>query len=159
MNFKELKKEIEKSYESYFINSKCAVQLSTSLYPSISITCFLANDKSENSGNYWDNDMFSIAFSIDTITGELPKDTTEESELSNNLRLKVWRKSYLIKPENRNMCYNRTKLSFRQAKGDTTKIVKSLDKFFARLKESILKDLESNLIHDNYIDIVKRKVN
>ena len=158
MKMKEFLNEIENSYKEQFPKSKIVAELDNRFYNSISITCFIANDINEVANRIWQNDMLSIYFSIDSINGEFAKDITIESEIPENLKIEVSRKSYLIKPENRNMCYGRRKLSFRKTTGNYNKILKSLDKFFRRLRISLEKDVELNAIHDNHISLLLEKL-
>ena len=158
MTMKKFLEEIEKTYSKYFPNSKCFVKLSKNLYHSISINCFLANDRIELSGGYWENDMFSITFWIDTEKGQFDKNIILDSEVPNNLKLECTNKSYLIKPNTKYMAYGRTKLTFRKTVGNDEKILKSLDKFFKKLYDSLLEDIENNNIHEKHIELLKRKL-
>lgn len=139
---------IEDTYYKHFPASRCTAKFDTRFYSSIWVNCFLAGDKSELSGNYWDNDIMSIAFSIHAESGEFSKDVTLESELPETIVLEVEHKSYLIKPESRNMVYGRRKLSFRKATGNAEKMLQVFDKYFAQLKESLVNDLANGMIID-----------
>jgi len=150
MKIKEFCQEIEKTYNKYFPTSKCFANYSSNLYRTISIKCFLAGDNKELSGNYWDNDLLGISFSISTITGEFKKDITEESIIPENLMLEVWHKHYFIKPSSRNMVYDHRSLAFRKTKGDNKKILQTLDKYFKKLYESLAQDMANNLIPENH---------
>lgn len=158
MKTSELMSEIEKTYYNHFPNSKIFVKHSNNLFNSIRINCFLAGDKSENSGNYWDNDIFNIRFQIMGENGrELPVNTSIDSELG-ILTLENDGKSYLIIPENKYMAYGSKSVNFRKVQGDTNKIIFALDKFFSNLKKSLTSDFESGNITSNHVEIVKRKI-
>ena len=103
MNIEKFKSEIEKTYKSHFPNSKVSVMSKSRLYNSIYIQCFLAGDKTENQGNYWDNDMMYIIFEIDSNGKELPENF--ESELPNELTFTSDRRWYYIKPDNKYNAY------------------------------------------------------
>lgn len=158
MIMKELTQEIERSYNKYFKNSKCFVNFSKNLYSSISINCFLANNKEELTNGYWENDMFSIRFSIDTERGQFSKDIDINSEVPENLKLEANAKSYVLRPSVSYMAYDRKKLSFRKTIGDSKKIIATLDKFFKKLHEELEKDLQLNLIHDNHKNLLIEKL-
>lgn len=150
--------EVKKAYAKYFPQSKCFVKLSKNLYCSIDITCCLASDKSELSSSLWDNDMFNVRFSIDTITGALKRDITEDSELPGDLRLECNQNSYLLKPTKTFMAYDRRGISFRKTKGDNKKILTALDNFFKKQHKQLLEDYDNGLVHDHYKNMVYNKI-
>jgi hypothetical protein len=158
MTINEFLKQIEGSYNKHFTKSKCFARYANNLYRSIGIKCYLAGDNKENSGNYWDNDMFNIGFSITLDTGEFTKDTTPETDIPNNLELKAWHKTYFTKPENKYNVYGSNTLKFRKTVGDPKKIIKTLDVFFAKLKEELIKEIDLNNIHENYLELLKTKI-
>ncbi len=149
---------VKDSYAKYFPQSNCFVKLSKSLYCSINIACCLATDRAELPSNLWDNDMFHIKFSIDTITGQLNRDLTEDSELPENLRLESNGRSYAIKPAVSYMAYGGRSLSFRKTTGDSKKILTALDKFFKKLHEQLLEDYDNDKIHNNHKTLVYNKI-
>lgn len=154
----ELLQGIEKSYRKYFTDSKCIVQLDTKLYNSIFIKCLMANNKNEVHGGYFENDMLHISFMIDAEGKELDKTITIDSVLPENLQIKVLDNSYLIKPENNYLCYSSRKLSYRKTKGNADKLLKTFDKWFKKLSEELKKDIESNNIHDDHINLLNSKI-
>ena len=158
MLVKEFLEAIEASYKKHFKDSKCNVELTTSIYPSLWVRCFLANDIKECIHGYWDNDLISVRFRIDTAQGEFSKDITLDSELPNDLKLVCSDKFYFIKPPNVYLCYGRTDLKFRQTVGDSGKLLKALDKFFASLKTQLKSDLDNDQIHPNHKELVIKKL-
>lgn len=158
MLFSDFLEEIKKTYIKHFPHSKCFVEIHKNLYYNISISCFLANDKSELISGYWENDMFSIKFSIDTPKGAFSKDIDLDSEVPDNLKLECQRKSYAIKPTESYMAYGRKKIPFRKIQGDYKKVLSTLDKFFLKYKNELLKDLDQNIIHDNYRKLLILKI-
>ena len=154
----ELITHIENSYYKHFPKSKIFVKFSINLYPSISIRCFLAGDKTENISNYWDNDILNIRFLISGENfQEFSRDINADSEL-NLISLENNDKSYRIKPDSLYMAYGRRQLSFRKIQGNPEKIIKSLDDFFKKFKKSLLDDLNNGSIHKNDLDIVRNKI-
>lgn len=99
-----------------------------------------------------------ISFKIDTIKGEFKKDITDDSELPEGLRLENTSKVYFIKPEGRFLAYDIKSITFRKTTGDYKKIISSLDKFFSRLHSELLKDIEADMITDNYKQLVLNKI-
>ena len=159
MKLSEFLQLIESTYNKHLPNSKCSATYKDNIYSSIFITCYLASDKSENSGGYWDNDMFSIQFHLDLTTGEFPKGFNLESEMPDNLNMEVNQNSYLLKPENPYMAYDRHKLSYRKVTGNSDKIITTLDKYFAKLVNDLKQDIADGLIHDGYLELVLNKLN
>ena len=159
MLMNEMIKAISESYGKQFPQSRCIVKYNPSLWRSIGITCKLANERTENSGGYWENDMFDIRFSI-AAPGEqqLPKDINAESKMPEALQLEIWDKSYLLKPTDSFMAFNRRSLSFRKTTGSPEKIVKTLDKYFKMLREQLEADLKADAIHKDHLNIVKSKL-
>lgn len=155
---KKFLEEIEKTYHKYLPNSKCKAVFSKNIYSSISVYCFLANDKTELFNGYWDNDMINIRFTIDTGKGEFDKDINVESELPDNLKLEANSKSYTIKPTEKYMAYGRRKVYFRKTVGNGDKIIKTLDKFFNKLYNQLQDDLEHDIIHDNHRKLLINKL-
>lgn len=158
MKTSELIKAIETTYGKYFPDSKIDVILSSSLYRVIYVKCYLAGNNSEVSNGIWDNDILNVLF---TILGEnsaqLPKGINQDTELS-VISLENEHKDYLTKPESKFFVYGKRGLSFRKVQGIPEKIVKSLDVFFARMKESLQNDLNNNNIHDNHVKTVNSKL-
>ena len=156
MTMKEFLKEIEVTYNNYFPASKIFLNVSNRYRNyDIYISCFLANNQSELSGKYWENDMFNIRFTIDTGTNET---LTDASQIPDNLKLECYSKSYHIKPVGY-MAFGSRRLTHRKTQGDAKKILKSLDRFFEKLYNSIKTDIEANLIHDSYKSLVSQKIN
>lgn len=158
MLIKEFIQEAENIYNKYFPLSKCFIRFSKNLYSNITIACFLAGDKKENSNNYWENDMFNIRFSIDTITGQFPNNIDENSIIPNNLVLECNRKSYDIKPESKYLVYDTKKVDFRKVKGDSKKLLQALDKFFKKLYAQLRDDLQAGIIHEHFKELLIKKL-
>ena len=158
MKVNEFIKEVKMSYSEQFPLSACAVEYSDNLYRSIGINCKLAGKKEENSGGYWENDMFHIRFSISAPDAQLPKGTTEETDLPEVIQLEVWDKSYLTKPENKYMAYGRRRLKFRKTTGTPESIVKTLDKYFKAIRTQLEEDVKNENITADHIELLKAKL-
>lgn len=154
----ELLQGIEESYRNYFTDSKCIAKLNTNLYSSISVKCLLANNRSEVANGYYENDMFNIAFMIDAEGKEFSKDITIDSVLPDNLQISIIDKGYLIKPDNKYMCYGSRKLNFRKTKGDPAKLLKVFDKWFSKLYEELKNDIANDNIHSEHINLLNEKL-
>ena len=155
MKTQEFINQIESNYSKYF-NGLCKVKLSHNLYSDITVHCFLARDKTELSGGYYENDMLSIQFSITEVGKQLPKDLTLESELPSQLQMKIDQKSYYITPQEKYLAYSRVTLPFRKTKGTSEKLIKIIDNNFKKLHDSITEN--KNLIHKNFIEFVKNNL-
>ena len=158
MKTSEFIQAIETAYSSKFPQSKAFVKMSHNLYSQIRIDFMSAETKEENAMNYWENDCFSIGFTISSENGQLPKDLTLDSELPQNLLLESKCNSYRIKPENQYMFCSYKKVSFRKTKGNDTKLLKTIESFIDKLHESILSDIENNNFLDSDITLLKTKV-
>lgn len=156
MTINEMIKEIEASYAKYFKGSKIKVRYTDNLYRSIGIKCFLASTNTENPSYYWDNDMLSIAFSIQTESGELARGTTGESETPENMVLENWHKHYFTKPNSRNLCYSSASVSFRKTKGDANKMISALDKYFKKLHDALVEELANDNIPNNWKPLAEK---
>ena len=159
MKLNELLEGIKEVYGKYFPNSLCVAQYNDNLYSSIWIKCCIGKEKDEFANGIVNNDILNISFLIDENENGLPKDLTLDSEIPNDLCLKNESNSFLTKPENRYMCYSHKSIRFRKTKGDGEKIIKSLDKFFSNLHDELINELNNNNIHDNHIELLKKKLN
>lgn len=159
MKTQDLLTALENTYHSHFPKSRIVAEYSTRLYRSIYIHAFLANDRSELSGGYWDNDMLNIRFQITSGigSGEFSQDVTLDSDLD-FIVLENEGKSYHINPPSSYLAFGSTVLSFRKASGQPEKIVQSFDKFCIQLKKSLQDDLMAGNIHKNYLSIVQDKL-
>lgn len=154
MMYTEFKNKVKDTYAKYFPNSLCAIACRTALsQPYISIVLYLAKDSTECSGNYISNDMFRISFSID-----MPKDFDKDAdELPDTLTLENLHKEMLTAPVGYG-AFGTVSIPFRKTSGNGTKLVKTFDKFFSKMLDTI-KDLkDSDRIANSYISIVSDKI-
>jgi len=158
MKINELIQQIESTYSKHFPLSRIHVDYVGNIYRSISIVCYLAGNSTEVYNKIWRNDMLNISFSIDAELGEFEKGTTIESELPEKLKMEVKCKNYLIKPNSKNLVYSRRELAFRKTKGNAKKILTTLDKYFAKLKEELKSDLLIGNITDNHMELLTEKL-
>jgi uncharacterized protein YunC (DUF1805 family) len=149
---------IETAYSSKFPQSKAFVKLSHNLYSQIRIDLMSAGTKEENAMNYWENDCFSLGFTISLENGQLPKDLSLDSEMPINLLLESKCNSYRVKPENQYMFCGYKKVPFRKTKGNDAKLLKTIESFIDKLHASILSDIENNNILESDVTLLKTKV-
>lgn len=153
MKFKEFKEEVKRAYAKRFPDSACEVRIFKCLGKSITIDCYLAKDSSEVSFGIIGNDMFVIAMMID-----LPRNFGDDDDLPEKLTLE-WQESFIkVKPENDWIVSDIENVSHRKTTGDAKKIVKALDKYFQRVYDTTKKMFETGRVHDNYADLVSRKL-
>lgn len=146
---KNFMENVEKTYHKYFPNSLASVYVYSGLGKHVSISCYLAKDKSEESHGYFENDMFGVGFMIDL---------TKDGKFPSTLVLESTKSSFLTKPESDYLAYGRKKVPFRKTKGDADKILKTLDKYFSVLKKSVKEELDNGNIHSNFIELLKSKI-
>ena len=96
MTFNEFRNRIIEIYHNKFPKSLCSVKLVKMLGRAITIDCFLANDVSELSHGYWQNDMFKISFWIHNMPNNFEIDDT----LPDAMTLTNDSSHILIVPEN-----------------------------------------------------------
>lgn len=160
MKTNELITAIQESYKRQFPESAIFVKYEPQMWRSIGISCFISGTREECHHGYWVNDLLKVRFSIVTDAGQLPKDTTPEGELPDNLELEVYAKSYLTKPtatEPYNV-YSSKRLKFRKTKGDAEKITKTLDKYFQMLRAELEADVKQDNITADHIELLKAKL-
>ncbi len=158
MKYGEFKKELERIYNEKFKDSQCVVESST-FYKSIWITLFLSKNQSECANNIRMNDIFHIQFRIATVNGEFESIIENDTELDGvDLVLENTNNCYMTKPDNQYCVYGSKSVTFRKTKGDTSKILKSFEKYVTRLYDSLVADLENDIIHSSHIDMVKSKI-
>jgi len=146
---KELKEDMYLIYKTYFKDSGIAIKDWTNFLgnkkESFTVKLFLAKDESEAINRLMDNDMFSISFNIEKLS-------------DNNYFIEAYQKSYVLIPDNQYMYYSRKNLPFRRNSGDRDKILKTFEKFVKTLKNGVIEDYNNNNIHDNFIELVKNKL-
>ena len=158
MKIADLTEKLEETYHKHFPNSSISARFELGMYPSIWVACYLAGDKKENSGGYWENDMLRISFRI--LNGEdmdFSRSTSAES-LVNSVTIEAHRKTYTTKPSDKFSVYGHAKLSFRKTVGTPENIIKVFDAFCTKLKASIKNDLENDKIHADHVELIKIKL-
>lgn len=144
MSKEQLMVEFEKIYLKTFKDSKLTYNYGCFGKDTIFVDLYLAKNKEELASGLFDNDFMNIIL-------ELKFD-------NENITFSSVRNSYIVKTENKYMYCNYKKVAFRQVKGDYTKVLGAFSKFVDRLHTSILEDIKANNIHDNYREIVGKKV-
>lgn len=143
--------DIEKTYKKYFPESLINIHKEEMLSSkSIYAECYLAKDASEVPYRQLANDMFDVTFCIKTLKNF--------NELPDSIEL-VWNyKSIKLKPSDERYYYDHKHLPFRKTKGDADKILKTLDRCFKLLKNTVIEEFENDNIHDDCIDVAKSKI-
>lgn len=161
MKYSEFKEQVIQSYHKEFPNSLCSVSTSSLGKDSIFVQWYLANDKSEEPNNYFDNDMFRIIFFITDATKasyENRESINEDTELPENLIMEISHNSVLTKPDNKYMAYSSISLPFRKTKGSPEKIIATLERYANNLKNSIYTLWIEDKIADTHKELVAKKI-
>lgn len=154
----EFKEKLESIYKNHFPDSKFSYSHRSNLYHSVYIRLFLANKEDELSGGYWENDIFSFMFEVDSVTGEFAGDASADYELPDELVLNFHSKHYWIRTESKFKAYESRDLKFRKIKGNVEKILKSFDVICSKIKQSLMEDLNNNLVPDKFKTLVNEKL-
>ena len=162
MNVLEFKENVKSIYNKYFDGTHVSVSMSSkSIYKSIYITFSLAKNLNECINHIAMNDMFSISFQITHNGKEFNRDEFKKHDsmiLPENLIIEKKRAFYKIKPQSKYLVYSSKGVTFRKSKGSAKNILNSLDKFLKRLHDQLLSDLNNDLIHNNFIDLVNLRL-
>ena len=143
--------DIEKSYKKYFPKSLINIRITDMLgIKSIYAECYLAKDESEVPHRILDNDTFRIKFSIENLENF--------NDLPDVMMLEWYYKSIKLNPSDDFYYCDFKQLPFRKTKGDADKILKTLDKYFKLLKNTVIEELENDNIHYDNIDVAKSKI-
>lgn len=140
-----MENKLELVYKEVFKNSKIALSRSDLAKNVLWIQLYLAQNKQEEINGYFENDMFSITFKI-----------RENGE--NDYTMEKLNSSYLTKPTSEYMAYGRRQLAFRKTQGNEDKIITAFKKYVGNLHKALLEDLEQGNIHENHLELVKKKL-
>jgi vacuolar-type H+-ATPase subunit C/Vma6 len=154
MTFEEFKSRIQEIYHTKFPNSLCSVELVKMLGRSITIDCFLANDVSELSHGYWQNDMFKISFCIH----DLPKNFEADSIMPDVMTLTNSNSHISITPPDRYLAYGSVKIPFRKTIGNANKIIFTFKKYVDKLYDIVNQQIAEDNIHSSFINIINDKI-
>ena len=161
MNVAQFKDELKRVYAKYFEGSALRIESTHGIYRNIVIQCFLIKDSTEAINRIAMNDMFRISFSITHNGNEFSRDEyikNNEMLLPEDLRMEKYDNSYFIKPESHYHAYSQKSISFRQAQGNARKIIDTFEKFIQKLSKQLHDDLENGLIHDNHVELLKKRL-
>ena len=143
--------DIEKTYKKYFPKSLINIHKEEMLSSkNIYAECYLAKDESEVPHRILDNDTFHIKFCIENLKNF--------NDLPDVMMLEWYHKSIKLKPSDDFYYCDFKQLPFRKTKGDSVKILKTLDRYFKLLKDTLIKELENDNIHYDNIDVAKTKI-
>ena len=146
MTVEEFMQDIRDTYNNYFPRSTCQVKLVRSLGTALWIDCYLAKDASECENGIAGNDMFHISFWFPNDFEGLTKDDL----VPESLTMEISQKTIKTAPENRYMAFGSESLPFRKVKGSSDKILKTLDRYFKILHDTVERLVEEErLPYDN----------
>ena len=143
--------DIEKTYKKYFPKSLINIRKEDILgSKDITAVCYLAKDESEVPHRILDNDTFRMKFCIEILDNF--------NELPDDMQLVWYHKSIKLNPSDDFYYCDFKQLPFRKTKGDAIKILKTLDRYFKLLKDTLIEELENDNIHYDNIDVAKSKI-
>lgn len=141
-----MEKKLTKVYNEIFKNSK--IEISKNSFSGnnvLWVQLYLAQNENEEINGYFINDMFSILFKITKV---------EE----NNYIIENEHSRYNVKPTNKYLAYENKKVAFRKTQGNEEKIITTFKKYVGKLHNALVEDLEQGNIHENYIELLKKKI-
>lgn len=138
----EFMQEIRDLYNNYFPASTCSVRLVKSLGTALWIDCYLAKDASECENGISGNDMFHISFWFpDDFAG-----LTNDSLVPDFLTMEISQKIIKTAPDNDYMAFGAESLPFRRVKGSPDKILKTLDKYFKMIHDTVERLIDEDML-------------
>ena len=141
-----MENKLELAYTEVFKNSKIAITKNSFSGDNVLwVQLYLAQNEDEEINGYFMNDMFSILFRIIKV---------EE----NNYIIKNEHSRYNVKPTNKYLAYENKKVAFRKTQGNEEKIITTCKKYVEKLHNALVEDLEQGNIHENYIELLKKKI-
>ena len=150
---KDFLEAVTEKYKIYFNECICDARLVRCLGKTIFIDCYLAKDKTEFQNNIVQNDPMKVTFAI-----TVPDDITVDDYLPDVITIESYQRCYTTKPENKYLCYDLKKVPFRKTTGDPDKILKTLDKFFAKLYDSMVDDYKNDNLTEFEAKLFKKNV-
>jgi hypothetical protein len=166
MKISVFREEVKKIYAKYFDGSLITINYDKfSIYKNVTIHAYLVKDRSEAINGIAQNDLFTIIFSLTksgstTDQKEFNKNDLIDDELilSNDLMLEKYSSYYTIKPQNKYLCYSSKSVAFRKSTGNAQKILETLNSYFQRLSQQLHDDIKNDLIHDNHIELLRKRL-
>ena len=141
-----MENKLTEIYEGIFKNSKISITKNSFSGDNVLwVQLLLAQNEQEEINGYFDNDMFNIIFKI-TKTAE------------NNYIMENKQNRYLVKPTNKYLVYEGKKVAFRKTQGNEEKIITTFKKYAEKLHNALVEDLKQGNIHENYIELLKKKI-
>ena len=150
---KDFLEAVTEKYKIYFNDCMCIARVVNCLGAVIFIDCYLAKNKTEFPNNISHNDPMKVSFKID-----IPKGTTADDYLPDTVMIECYDKCYAVKPENKYLYCDLKKVPFRKTTGDPDKILKTLDKFFAKLHDSMVEDYKNDNMLEYEAELFKKNV-
>ena len=140
-------------YARFFNECIRDARLVRCLGKTIFIDCYLAKDKTEFPNNIVQNDPMKVTFAI-----TVPDDITVDNYLPEAITLEAYQRCYATKPENKYLYCDLKKVAFRKTTGNPDKILKTLDKFFAKLHNSMVEDYKNDNMLEYEAELFKKNV-
>ena len=140
-------------YARFFNECICDARLVRCLGKTVFIDCYLAKDKTEFPNNIVQNDPMKVTFAI-----TVPNDITVDDYLPDVITIESYQRCYATKPENKYLYCDLKKVPFRKTTGDPDKVLKTLDKFFAKLYDSMVTDYNNDNMLDFEAALFKKNV-
>ena len=146
----DLSKELKKVILKHFPKSMAQAKFSKSLVPSVVVWFTIGKDKSEYPSGIYDNDPVLQMFMIYGFS--------KDGRPSDKIQLEQHRGGgFTIKPvKNKYMAYETHKVKLRKTTGTPQKIIATMDKYFAKLKAELKKNLSA--MTDEHQQLVKSKI-
>ena len=144
---------VKMCYKRFFKDCICDARLVKCLGKTIFIDCYLAKDKTEFPHNIVQNDPIKVTFAI-----TVPNDTEADGYLPETITLEAYQRCYATKPENKYLYCDLKKVAFRKTTGNPDKILKTLDRFFAKLHDSMMEDYKNDNLLDFEAELFKKNV-
>lgn len=158
MQTQEFLKELESAFLAEFPDSFVRVEKSNNLYHSIYLFAHLGK-KEDWANGIRQNDLMHCMLLIDLITGAFPKDHNNiDSLMPDNLRLKFELSSFRVKPIYPHTYCHHKKAGGRLTKGDSVKILATVEKYFKSFKAQLIESLQAGEIMEKDQPLVIAKL-
>lgn len=152
MKFNEFKGKVEEAFAEKFPKSYCDCRIVNCLGKSISIDCLLAENEKECPWNQPANDTMKVLIHI-----KLPSGWDDGDELPENLSMKALRNSITVKPTDPCFHCSYKTVDFKNATGDSEKMIDTFGKFVDRLYSMIKEEYLKRNLMDRSADLIKAK--
>lgn len=157
MKYDEFKERIENIWHAKFPNSMIFIEKLTGFSATwINIHPLLASAKTDLPYGLTANDMIKYRFSVSGKSADIAVD--DGKDLPESLLLEPLERGYVVRPADRIYYCEYHKVYFRKTIGGAEKILSTFQVFTERLYNAIRDDMASGMIHENYMELVKKNV-